>query len=140
MHHTANEAGGIVVLDSVASGGYMDNAADSVKYADNPSGTTPVGILLGKVVDKDLTQMTLQRLASEYIVHGKVPVNRAGQYKTNMVYPGLTIAMNDKAYLGPSGLLQNTQVNAANNPYVGEFDTTKDQDGFVTVTLNLPSN
>jgi hypothetical protein len=135
----AASAGGVVVASTIGSGSAMDQSQDVVTYAANPSGKVPVGMLLGDVVDKDLTQTTLQRLSSEYIKNGKVPVNAAGQYTTNMIYPGLTIAKDQSAYLGPSGLLQNTVVNEVNNPWVGTFESSKDADGYAKVTINLPA-
>jgi len=134
------ERGGIVVASTVSSGTALDQARSVVTYAANPSGSQPIGILLNDVVDKDLTQTRLQPLKSEQVINGKVTINGAGEYVTNMIYPGLTISAQDKAYLGPSGLLTNAVVNnEVNTPYVGNFRTTKDADGYATVKINLPS-
>lgn len=134
------ERGGIVVASTVGSGSAMDQSRNVVTYAVNPSGSNPVGMLLNDVVNKDLTQQTLQRLKAEQIVGGKVTVNGKGSYVTNMIYPGLTIAAQDNAYLTTSGLLTNAIVNnEVNTPYVGQFRSTKDADGYAKVVINLPS-
>jgi hypothetical protein len=53
-----------------------------------------------------------------------------------MVYPGTTPSGGNPAYLSHSGLLTPTLV-ANVTPLVGRFETAKDEDGYVKVSINL---
>lgn len=130
--------GGVVVMSTAASGGAMDNAVSLVTYAANPSGKLPIGVLLCDMVNKDLTQTHLNQHKNEVQIGSKVTIGRVGEWTTDMIYPGLTIAANDCAYMGPSGLLQNVDVNTVATPIVGIFASTKDEDGYAKVYVNLP--
>lgn len=137
MNETATR-GGCVVMSTVASGSAMDNAAQLCTYAANPSGKLPIGILMNDMVNKDLTQTHLNAHKDEVQIGSKVCLMRVGECVTDSIYPGLTIAVNDNAYLGPSGLLQNVDVNTVATPLIGAFASTKDEDGYAKVWVNLP--
>lgn len=134
----AAEKGGIVVMSTVGSGAAMDQSEAVVTYAANPSGKLPIGVLQQDVVNKDLSQYTLNKYNGEVQINGKVWLNAQCTINTNMIYPGLTIAAQDAAYLGPSGLLQNVDVNTVATPLVGHFLTSKDADGYAKVRVLLP--
>lgn len=127
------EVGGFVCLSTGGSGAAMDQAAAKVTYAASQSGQTCLGVLLVPVVNKDLTQNRLNRLNGEVQKGGKVRINSASQVETNFILG--TPAAGGKAYLGPSGYCQTTQVNAANNPQIGVFLSSKDEDGYAKVKV-----
>lgn len=134
MNEVAEE-GGIVSLLTGGSGEALDQAGAVVTYAASPSGKVPMGLLLTPVVNKDLTQYHLNRYKNEVQLGSKVRFNRDGWWNTNMVLG--TPAAGGTAYLGPSGYVQVTAVNAANNPTVGKFLSSKDADGYCKVQVKL---
>jgi hypothetical protein len=134
----AAEKGGFVVMSTVGSGQAMDQSAALVTYAANPSGKLPVGVLLQDMVNKDLTQTHLNPYNGEVQIGGKVNLCDDCVVNTNMIYPGLTIAVNDNAYAGPSGLFQNVDVNPNATPILGTFLSSKDADGYAKVRFKTP--
>lgn len=130
------DVGGIASLSTGGSGAAMDQSAALVTYATNPSGKIPVGVLLTKMVNKDLTQNHLNKYNGEVQKGGKVRVNRQCVVTTDMIYPALTPAAGDTAYVVTSGLLHNAAFSNA-RPTVGTFLSSKDADGFVKIKVNL---
>lgn len=130
--------GGIASLSTAGSGSATDQSAALLTYAALPSGVLPVGVLLNDMVNKDLTQTHLNPYNGEVQQGSKVLVNGQCTVVTNMIYPGLTIAPPQSAYLGPSGLVQNVYVNDKATPIVGVFLSSKDEDGYAKVRVNLP--
>ena len=130
--------GGIACMSTVGSGDAMDDGASVVQYAANPSGNLPVGILMNDVVNLDLTRQKLNPYKDEVQVNSKVTLTTIGEVVTDMLVPGITIAVNDAAYMGHSGLLTNADLNFNQTPIVGVFKSKKDEDGFVKVFVNLP--
>lgn len=132
--------GGIVVASTAGSGSAMDQAAALVTYAANPSGKLPVGVLMCDMVNLDLTRQHPNWHKEEVQKGGKVTIWEVCDVVTDMIYPGLTPAVNEVAYLGPSGLLINTiATNKVDRPPVGYFKSSKDEDGFCKVAINLPA-
>lgn len=131
--------GGVVVHDTTAgSGAAMDQGVNLVKYAAATAASRPVGILLNDVVNKDLTRTHLNQHKDEVQKGGKVTVLRKGYVVTSNV-TGTPVA-GDPAYAchvtagnlrpdspGSSGVLQ-----------VGRFLSSKDEDGYAKVEVNLP--
>lgn len=138
MNETA-ERGGIVVVSTVGSGAATDQSTNLCTYASSPSGKVALGVLLNDMVNKDLTQTHLNPYNGEVQKGSKVLINGQCTINTNMIYPGLTISAPQTAYLGPSGLVQNVYVNDAATPVVGQFLSSKDEDGYCKVRLNLPN-
>lgn len=132
------ERGGVVVLSTAGSGAAMDDSSALVTYAADPSGSLPVGVLMNDIVNLDLTRQHINRHKDEVQKGGKVTLWSKGDVVTDMIYPGLTIAVNDPAYLGPSGLLTNVAGNEHSQPIVGVFKSIKDEDGYAKVSINLP--
>lgn len=131
------ERGGVVSMVAGGSGTAMDQGVATCSYAAAQSGLTPLGFLMQDMVNKDLTQMHINFYKDEVPVGSKVDMWTQGTLVTNMIYPGLTPVAGAKAYLGPSGLLQTTQVNTAVNPPVATFLSSKDADGYAKVRFSL---
>lgn len=129
------DVGGFVCLSTGGSGAAMDQAAAKVTYAASQSGQTCLGVLLVPAVNKDLTQNHLNWYNGEVQKGGKVRINSASQVQTNFILG--TPAAGGKAYLGPSGYCQTTSVNAANNPQIGVFLSSKDEDGYAKVKVSV---
>jgi hypothetical protein len=131
--------GGVVVHDTTAgSGAAMDQGVNLVKYAAVTAASRPVGLLLNDVVNKDLTRTHLNQHKDEVQKGGKVTVLRKGYVVTNSITG--TPAAGDPAFAchvnagnvrpdspGSSGVLQ-----------VGRFLSSKDEDGYAKVEVNLP--
>lgn len=137
MTSTASR-GGFVVISTVGSGDAMDQSSAVAAYASNPSGNMPLGCLMCDVVNIDLTRQKLNPGKHEVQVNTKVTIWTKGEVQTDMIYPGLTIAAGDKAYLTVSGLLTNVDGGANATPIVGSWRSSKDEDGFAKVAFNLP--
>lgn len=136
--------GGCASLATAGSGTALDQSQALVTYAGNAgstlatqSGAKPVGILMGDMVNYDLTKQHINWQRDEVQKGGKVCLMRLGWCVTNMTQPGITIAASQSAYLGPSGLLTNTCVNPVNNPAVGRFDSNADELGYVKLSVDL---
>lgn len=129
------EVGGVVSLLTGGSGEAMDQAAAMATYAASQSGKVALGVLLTPMVNKDLTQNHLNFYNGEVQKGGKIRFNRDCWVTTNMILG--TPAAGGTAYLGPSGYIQTTAVNAANNPTVGYFLSSKDADGYAKVRVKL---
>lgn len=133
------ERGGIATLSTAGSGAALDQSANLVTYAANPSGAKPVGILLTDMVNRDLTRTKLNPYKNETQKGGKVPLLKYGYVTTNMVYPNVSPAGGDPAYVAGSGYISNTRFSSQVR-YIGEFETSKDEDGYASVFVNLPNN
>lgn len=132
------ERGGVVVMSTVGSGAAVDQGEALVTYASAPSGKLPVGFLMQDMVNKDLTQTHLNYYKDEVQKGFKVELWTIGTIVTNMIYPGVTPAVNKVAYLTTSGLLTVTDTNTNASPIVGMFLSSKDADGYAKVRFNLP--
>ena len=144
MNSTAERGGLVSFSSATASGVAMDQSELTVDYVAEPSGVRPFGLLLKDVVDKDLTQTHLDWYKNETQVGGKVSVYRIGEVVTDRIYPGHTPAAGDRAYIGHSGYIASADVatdhvdSTGTTRIVGQFVTSKDEDGFCKVTVNIP--
>lgn len=134
---TVSEKGGVAVLYTGGSGAALDQSEAEVKYESDSSGKKPIGILLNDVVNKDLTQTHLNWYKNEVQKGSKVTLMTQGWVDTDMIYPEMTITAGDTAYVGPSGLLVNA-LSTGGEPTVGRFLSSKDEDGYAKVSVNLP--
>lgn len=137
------ERGGIVCWDVTGvnpSGAANDQSENNVAYVAAPSGHKPVGVLMNDVVNLDLTRQHKNFHKDEIQVGGKVTINAKATVTTDYIYPGHNPMPGDVAYVGHSGYIANKKVQAddTGNHIVGRFETRKDEDGFATVTINLP--
>lgn len=129
--------GGVVCWSTAGSGVAMDQAGAVVTYDATPSGATPIGLLLEDVVNKDLTDTPQNYHRTEVQLGGKVTLLIKGEVTTDMLEAG-TISAGDYAYLSNSGLINNSQSDGATvSPLVGKFLSTKDENGFAKVLVDL---
>lgn len=142
FHHDINyymdevaERGGVVSLQTAGSGGYPGNAQQVATYAATSANRHPVGMLLCDVVNIDQSRYHLNWAREQVPVGYKVILARKGLFTTNMLVPGTAPAGGEAAYLGASGLL--TLTSSGNGPQVGTFRNSKDEDGYVSVYLNI---
>ena len=141
------ERGGVCTLSTAGSGAALDQSAALVTYAAAQSGAAPIGILLNDMVNIDQTRQHINFHKDEMQKGGKVTLLRKGWDVTNMIDPGVTPTAGQTAYVGPSGYISNTQKNPQINRKVyngglviGEFASTKDEDGYAKVYVNLPQH
>lgn len=123
--------GGVVVYDTAGSGAAMDQGVNLVKYATTG---VPVGILLNDVVNKDLTRTHLNQHKDEVQKGGKVTVLRKGYVVTSNVTGSPSAGSTAYRCTLTAG---NLSAVASGNP-VGAFVSTKDEDGYAKVEVNLP--
>jgi hypothetical protein len=130
--------GGVVVHDTAGSGAAMDQGVNLVKYAAATSASRPVGILLNDVVNKDLTRTHLNVYKDEVQKGGKVTVLRKGYVVTNNITG--TPNAGDAAYAChvTAGNLRPDSPGSSGVLMVGRFLSTKDEDGYAKVEVNLP--
>lgn len=130
------ERGVVLSLKTGGSGVSNDNVNHQATVAAAPSGSVALGFLLNDVVDVDRSRFFINPHKDEVPVRGKVTILRKGQVTTNKIVPGVSPAAGATAYLGVSGLITSNQASGA--PVVGRFETSKDEDGFAKVSINLP--
>ena len=136
--------GGVVVHDSTAgSGAAMDQGVNKVIYKSTVTATdSPVGVLLNDVVNKDLTRTHLNQHKDEVQLGGKVTVLRKGYVVTNSIEG--TPSAGDIAYVHNNGNISNgasiavATLVGSGNLAVGRFLSSKDEDGYAKVEVNLP--
>ena len=139
------ERGGVVTISTAGSGAALDQSAALVTYAAAQSGLEPIGLLLNDMVNIDQTRQHINLHKNEMQKGGKVTLLKKGTVVTNMIDPGVTVTKGQVAFVGPSGLLTNTnsspllnRQNRTSGMVVGQFDSLKDEDGYAKVSVNLP--
>jgi len=132
------ERGGMTVFSTFGSGIALDQSRGLVTYSANPSGKVPAGILMNDMVNVDQAHYQINKYKDEVNKGGKVTLIDIGWVVTNKIEAGDTLTVGQKAYLGNSGLFTNTFVNTVASPPVGRFDSTKDENGYARVYVNLP--
>lgn len=139
--------GGVACYQTIGSGGAMDQSAALIQYPANSSGAFPMGILMQDMVSYDLTRQHLNWYRDEVQIGGKLLVLPKGYVTTNSLIQGASaIAAGDYAVLTSSGQIMNmSQANALNgtwnkaqNPMIGRFGSTADEDGYAKVRVELP--
>jgi hypothetical protein len=123
--------GGVVVYDTAGSGAAMDQGVNLVKYATTG---VPVGVLLNDVVNKDLTRTHLNQHKNEVQKGGKVTVLRKGYVVTNNVTGTPTAGATAYRCTVTAGNISTV----ASGNVIGAFVSTKDEDGYAKVEVNLP--
>ncbi len=118
------------------SGAFMDQGEAYVFQPTTSSGNIPMGVFFVDVVNKDLTQTHLNFQKDETQTGSKVCLIQKGWLVTDAVSG--TPDPGDVAYLAANANVSNTLVNSAATPVVGRFLSAKDEDGFVTLSVNLP--
>ena len=139
---TVAERGGIVSVSTAASGAAMDNSSAVCAYNAEPSGTKALGVLMCDVVNLDLTRQHINFHQEEVQVGGKVTIWSKGTVVTDRILPGNTPAGGDNAWVAHSGYIANTDVATDDadtvSRIVGRFLSSKDEDGFAKVSINIP--
>jgi len=136
--NTVAEAGQMASYVTGGSGVAMDNALAVVATPINPTGRIPAGFFMGDVVNIDLTRQELNRNKDEVQIGSKVNLLTRGFIVTDRLMPGITPTMGQVAYLANSGLVTNAVINLGATPPIGRFLSTKDENGFCKVEVNLP--
>lgn len=131
------ERGGIASYSTVGSGAALDQSQALVTYSTTQSGNVPVGLLMNDMVNIDLTRQHINWHKDEMQKGGKVCLLRRGWVVTNMIQ-GTPVAKS-RAYLSNSGFVSPTFTNGLATPFVGEFMTAKDEDGYAKLFVNLPA-
>jgi hypothetical protein len=132
--------GGVVVHGTtVGSGAAMDQGVNLVKYAQATATSRPVGVLLNDVVDKDLTRTHLNFHKDEVQKGGKVTVLRKGYVVTNSITSS-TVSAGDPAYVCHvnAGNVRVDSPGSSGVLLVGRFLSSKDEDGYAKLEVNLP--
>lgn len=135
--------GGIVmgVTGTSVNGPGLDNADRRATYLANPSGQTPLGVLMTDVVNIDLSRQHLNPYKNEAQVGDKVTIIRNGTVVTNSIMAGQASGLNmpATAYVGDNGnLCTSAGYNTASGyPTVGQFLTNVDADGYAELRVNL---
>ena len=141
-----NEAatrGGIASVSTGGSGAAMDQGEALVTYAAVPSGKVPVGLLLNDMVNIDLTRQHLNQHKDEVQKGGKVTLLRKGYVVTDNIQGSPTAG--DPAYVAHSGNLAASDLSNddtdtdGSTRLVGRFLSSKDQDGYAKVYIDLPN-
>ena len=135
--------GGVVSISTGGSGAAMDQGEALVTYAAVPSGKVPVGLLLNDMVNIDLTRQHLNQHKDEVQKGGKVTLLRKGYVVTDNIQGSPSAG--DPAYVAHSGNLaasdlSNDETDAdGSTRLVGRFLSSKDQDGYAKVYIDLPN-
>ena len=139
LNETA-EKGQVLFHNTAGSGAAMDQAGALVKYTASAADTAvPVGILLNDVVNLDLTRQHINWHKDEVQKGGMVSVLKKGWVVTNLIAgtpaAGLGAFVDD----GTAGYIA-TAAEVADGKYIqiGRFMSTKDEDGYAKVEVNLP--
>ena len=141
-----NEAatrGGIASVSTGGSGAAMDQGEALVTYAAVPSGKVPVGLLLNDMVNIDLTRQHLNQHKDEVQKGGKVTLLRKGYVVTDNIQGSPSAG--DPAYVAHSGNLAASDLSNddtdtdGSTRLVGRFLSSKDQDGYAKVYIDLPN-
>ena len=134
--------GGIACISTGGSGAALDQAGAKVSYVADASGAVPAGLLLNAMVNLDLTRPHINWHKDEVQKGGKVTLLTQGNVVTNMIYPGDTPTAGGLAYVAHSGYIAaaNKDSTLGQASVVGRFISTKDEDGYVKVAINLPNN
>jgi len=134
------EKGQLVCLSTVGSGAAMDQANALVQQAPATATTIPVGVLLNDVVDIDLTRQHINWHKDEVQKGGKVSILKKGYVVTDQIVG--TPAAGELAFLddaSATGKFATTaEVADGVENVVGRFMSTKDEDGYAKVEVNLP--
>jgi hypothetical protein len=134
------ERGGIVSVSTTGSGAAMDQAAQLCTYKAAASGVLPLGVLMCDMVNNDLTRMHENWHKEEVQIGGKVTIWNKCTVVTNRIVG--TPTAGQVAYTGPSGLISggvySTDSTGGAGTAIGRFLSTKDEDGYAKVSINLP--
>lgn len=133
--------GGIASFSTAGSGAALDQSSALATYSATTSGIIPIGMLMNDMVNIDQTRQHINWHKDEMQKGQKVRLMLEGWAVTNFVYPGTTPTAGQSAYLAHSGYITNSDIVGTSNPenpLVGRFMSTKDEDGYAKVYIKLP--
>lgn len=137
--------GGVAAVSLGGSGVALDNQGSPtsprplVTYSASPSGARPIGILLNDVVSVDTTRFHVNFHKDEVAKPGKVTLMKKGWVLTNNIVGNPTPGA--EAFLIGSGNVTatfNTIGGLAASPRIGIFASSKDENGYAKLEVNLP--
>jgi hypothetical protein len=133
--------GGIATFSTAGSGAAMDSNKALVTYVASPSGKVAAGLLLNDMVNIDQTRQHINWHKDEVQKGGKISLLTQGWVVTDRIYPGVTPAVGETAYVHHSGYINNAVVagHSTADLSVGRFISKKDEDGYAKVSVNLPN-
>jgi hypothetical protein len=138
IHWFMNEIGSqgvIVTHDTSGSGAAMDDDNAAVQLPTGTGDGVPAGLLLCNVVNKDLSTTHLNEHQNEVQLGGKVQTLTHGWVVTDAIAAGQTPTAGDDAYMASGG-----NITVTGGFYkVGKFLSSKDEDGYAKVEINLPN-
>ena len=130
--------GGIASLSTGGSGAAMDQGAALVTYAATASGKVPMCILLNDMVNLDLTRQHINQHKDEVQKGGKVTILRKGYIVTDSI-EGADPSAGDQVFPAHSGNIAASDiVGDGTVSAIGRFLSSKDEDGYAKVEINLP--
>lgn len=140
--YSVSERGGVMCSTTGTQpiGAARDSSRRQVFYVTNPSGRSPVGLLVHDVVNIDQSRQQLNPYKSEVQIGSKVPLVVRGSVTTNFISNNQASGLlcPQPAYLGPSGMLYSSAGFAGSGwPQVGRFMTNVDADGYAEVDINI---
>jgi len=115
----------------------MESASNAAVYRSSASGAVPLGVLINDVVNYDLTRQDYNPYKNEVQLGSKVHISADCTVVTNMITSGVSPAAGDAAYLAADGRVTNVNTGAIASPLVGRFLSSKDEDGYAKVRVNL---
>ena len=139
MNETA-EKGQIVSVSTAGSGAAMDQSLALVSIQGATGSVIPVGVLLNDVVDIDLTRQHINWHKDEVQKGGKVAILKKGYVVTDQIEGTPTagaLAFMDDADTGKFAVA--ASIDDGEYTAVGRFMSTKDEDGYAKVEVNLPT-
>lgn len=135
----AVERGCVAFHKTSGSGVAIGDSANAASIYNDPSGKFVCGILMNDVVDIDETVRHRNSHKDEMKVGERVRLLTHGWCVTNRITGTPTVGAT--AYASTSGILTPT-VSAtggtAATPKVGRFESIKDENGYVKVSISLP--
>lgn len=136
-----NEVASVGVVASIStatSGSSLDGTTSLATISANSSGCVPIGVLLTETVDIDLTRLPVNWHKSQAVKGDKVAIVRKGWVVTDQTTGTITAG---PAVLASSGAVMSrpaiTSWNQVANPSVGRFLSTKDENGYVRLFVDL---
>lgn len=139
LNETASK-GVILSYSTVGSGVAMDNVNNIATVVANASGARPIGMLLTEFVNIDQSRFPINWHKDQANSGDKACIMTKGWAVTDKITGTPTIGQ--KAVLAVNGTVSGVAIgsstyNEAANPLVGKFRSTKDQDGFAKVYVDL---
>lgn len=132
------ERGVIVSVSTAGSGVSLDNPSNLATVAGASSGAIPLGMLLNDFVSIDRTQQTVNWMKDQHVVGDKCTIMTKGWAVTNKITG--TPTKGQLAVLSSSGTVTGVAVGTPSNsvnPLVGRFRSTKNEDGYARVYVDL---